>query len=111
VQRVQGEIVALGPLLPVLYEYYAIAARQDAVRGFFQGYFQTYRELLAALIAQGVARGEFRPVAAEATAIVLSSLVEGLAVLWLADPAAVDQVALVEHGVRLVLAGLGCPAG
>jgi AcrR family transcriptional regulator len=105
-RRVLADQITLGPLLPVLYEYYAAAARQADVRQFFQGYFQAYREMLATLIRQGIDRGEFRAVDPSATAIVLSSLVEGLTVLWMADPAAVDRAALSEHGVRLVLAGL-----
>src|SRR5215469_5986081 len=73
-------------LLPLSFEFYAVAARQKTVRQFFKRYFKDYREVLAALVQRGIDRGEFRPVLAESVAIAITALYEGLTLLWMVDP-------------------------
>ena len=62
---------------------YAIAGRDKEVRQFLKEYFADYRRLLARLIERGIAQGESRDIDAVATAITLTALFEGLALLFL----------------------------
>lgn len=92
--------------MPIAFEFYAIAGRDKEVRQFLQDYFKTYRSELARLIQRGIERGEFRALDAEAIAITLTALYEGLALLYFVDPQACQWTEQVETSVRLVLAGL-----
>ena len=104
--RMAAYMQRLSLLLPIAFEFYAVAARQESVRRALQRYFQTYREAMADLIRQGVERGEFHPVDAEKVAITFIGLFEGLFLLWAVDPQAVDLPQVGEVAVRLLLDGL-----
>ena len=93
-------------MMPIAFEFYAIAGRNQEVRQFLQAYFREYRELLSGLIQRGIEQGEFRAVSAEATAITLTALFEGLALLFFVDPQAVPWADEVETSIRLLLTGL-----
>ncbi|MCP4543329.1 MAG: TetR/AcrR family transcriptional regulator [Chloroflexi bacterium] len=113
-RQVMAEFEHLSGLLPIIYEFYAAAARQETVYRVLQDYVRDYRETLAALIQHGIDQGEFRTVNAVETAIILCALYEGLGILWMVDPQAVNLNELVEHSVRLLLDGLKrhrCPGG
>lgn len=71
----------------------------------FKEYFKEYRDLLAALIQRGVESGEFRPVDAQAVAITIASLYEGLVLLWMVDPH-VQWERASEESLNFLLAGL-----
>ena len=93
-------------MLPIAFEFYALAARREDVRQFLKGYFQGYRAGLAALVQMGIERGEFRAVDPEETAIILSAIYEGLGVLEATDPATVQWQIMGEKAVQLLLDGL-----
>ncbi len=103
--RVQG-LQEMSDVVAILFEFYAVALRQDGVRQFIKTYFQNFHELLVALIQQGIERGEFRPVDALAAATALDAVFEGLIVRWLIDPDAVQWASLGEAAIRLTLDGL-----
>jgi AcrR family transcriptional regulator len=96
-------------LLPLSFEFYAVAARQKTVRQFLKRYFKDYREILAALVQRGIDRGEFRPVRAEQVAIAIAALYEGLALLWMVDPEATRWEQTGESSLLLLLDGLALP--
>jgi len=93
-------------LMPIAFEFYALAGREKVVRQFLQDYFKAYRSELARLIQRGVERGEFRIVDAEAAAITLAALFEGLALLYFVDPQALQWAEQAEASVRLLLEGI-----
>jgi AcrR family transcriptional regulator len=93
-------------VVPIAFEFYALAARREDVRRSIKEYFRTYREALAALVQMGIERGEFREVNPLETAIVLSAIYEGLAVLEATDPEVVTWQVMGEKAVQLVLDGL-----
>ncbi len=97
-------------LMPIAFEFYALAGRDKEVRQFLQEYFQAYRSELARLIQRGVERGEFHTVDAQATAITLAALYEGLALLYFVDAQAFQWAEQAEAAVRLLLAGLQHPS-
>jgi AcrR family transcriptional regulator len=96
-------------LLPLSFEFYAVAARQKAVRQFLKRYFKDYREVLATLVQRGIDRGEFQPVQAERVAITIAALYEGLALLWMVDPDATQWEQTGESSLLLLLDGLALP--
>jgi len=93
-------------LMPIAFEFYAIAGRDKEVRRFLKEYYTTYRAELAHLIQRGIERGEFRPVDTEAAATTLAALFEGLALLYFVDPGAHQWAEQTETSVRLLLDGL-----
>jgi AcrR family transcriptional regulator len=99
-----AEMKWMAKLLPLSFEFYAVAARQKAVRPFLKRYFKDYREVLAALVQRGIDRGEFQPMHAETVAI--SALYEGLALLCLVDPDATTWENTGEASLLLLLEGL-----
>jgi AcrR family transcriptional regulator len=100
----------MGRLMPIAFEFYAIAGRDKAVRQFLKEYFSDYRTLLARLIERGIERREFREIDAEATAITLTALFEGLGLLFFVDPEATRWADQAETSVRLLLCGLQRPS-
>lgn len=100
----------MGRLMPIAFEFYAIAGRDKVVRQFLKEYFTDYRTLLARLIERGIAQGEFRDIDAEATAITLVALFEGLGLLFFVDPEVTRWAEQTETSVRLLLSGLQRPA-
>lgn len=93
-------------LLPISYEFYALATRQASVRDFLKEYFDKYRQVLAALVQQGVERGEFRPVNAHHIASILVAVSEGLLELAVLDPQAVNWKELSQTSLRLLTQGM-----
>ena len=100
----------MGRLMPIAFEFYAIAGRDKEVRQFLKEYFRDYRRLLARLIERGIAQGEFRNIDAEATAITLTALFEGLGLLFFVDAEATQWAEQVETSVQLLLHGLQQPS-
>jgi AcrR family transcriptional regulator len=105
-RELAAEVERLSMLLPIWFEFYAIAGRQRGVRQFFAGYFADFRAALTTLIQQGIDCGEFRAVDASDTAITLCAIYEGLTLLWSIDPQSVPISAASETAVRLLLEGL-----
>jgi AcrR family transcriptional regulator len=107
VNRRMGEAMKwMEAMRPIAFEFYAIAARQKNVRQFLKEYFKEYRELLAVLIQRGVESGEFKPLDAQSVAITVAALYEGLVLLWMVDPQAVQWEKASEESLRLLLGGL-----
>ncbi len=104
-----GEMKWMVSMQPISFQFYAVAARQKAVRQFLKRYFKDYREVLTALIQRGIDRGEFRTMQAEDVAIAIAALYEGLALLWMVDPDATTWEQTGERSLLLLLDGLAVP--
>jgi len=96
----------MGRLMPIAFEFYALAGRDKDVRQFLNEYYLTYRGDLARLIERGIARGEFRTVDANSLAITLTALFEGIALLYFIDPHGLQWDAQIEMSVQTLLAGI-----
>lgn len=93
-------------LMPIAFEFYALAGRDKEVRQFLQGYFKDFRAALARLIQRGIEQGEFRAVDADATAVTLTALYEGTALLYFVDPHGLQWPAQLETSVHSLLEGI-----
>ena len=93
-------------LLPLAYEFVALAARSKAVRETVVVYFERYTQILATIIQQGIDRGEFHPCDPEMTATSLIAMYEGIAMLWFIEPSLVDWDVMMHEPIELILSGL-----
>ena len=93
-------------LVPIIFEFYAVAVHQQWVKQFINEYFEHFRALLEELIQQGIDNGEFRHVNARNTAISFASLYEGLTLHWMMDPQTVQWEILSENSIPMLLDGL-----
>ena len=103
--RITG-LQRMSSLVPIIFEFYAVAVHQQWVKQFINDYFQHFRTLLEQLIQQGIDRGEFRKVNARNTAISIASSYEGLTLHWMIDPQTVQLEILNDTSIPLLLDGL-----
>jgi len=89
---------AIESVLPVAYEFYALAARPGPVRQALQEYYRRYQTLLAELITQGVARGEWQVDDPQEIALGWLAQFEGLLWLWTLRP---EEVSLEPTWMKL----------
>lgn len=104
--RLVAELRRMQPLLPLLYEFYAMGLRKSAAREVLGEFVAEFIAILAPVIAQGVASGELRAVDAEKVAIALAALLEGTLLLWAFAPERVDLEAQILYGTELLLSSL-----
>jgi AcrR family transcriptional regulator len=97
---------AMEPAMPIVREFYALAARRKDVRAAIRRSLETFRTLLTALVEQGIARGEVRKVDADAAALTILAIYEGLGVLWTIAPRVVRLREQTESAIHLLLSGL-----
>ena len=96
----------MSSLVPIIFDFYAVAVHQQWVQQFIGEYFKHFRKLLETLIQQGIDRGEFRPMNAKEASISLASMYEGLTIHWLMDPQTVQWDILSESSIPMLLNGL-----
>ena len=105
-RRMSKEVERLSILLPVWFEFYAVAARNKAVKRFVRRYFEEYRGALESVVREGIERGEFRVVDAAEAAVTIVALFEGVTLLWAFDLEAVPAGEQMEASTRLLIEGL-----
>lgn len=109
-ERFAGEIDRFSRAMPVMLEFYAIAARDRTVRKYMGEIFEEYSALVARLLEQGMARGEFRRGGdAHALAVGLIAIWEGMALLWAMSPERVQWREQATLAVATFLDGLTPP--
>jgi AcrR family transcriptional regulator len=106
VQLTTADLNRYSKLLPLFYEFYALAFRNKTVRKALTRYLRKYFAMIEPIIQQGIDRGEFRAVDAKEAAIATGSLFEGTLLLWVYDPDTVKIDKHIEIGTRLLLDGL-----
>ncbi|HNT75203.1 MAG TPA: TetR/AcrR family transcriptional regulator [Anaerolineae bacterium] len=104
--RLVAELRRMQPLLPLLYEFYAMGLRKSAAREVLGEFVAEFIAILAPVIGQGVASGELRAVDAEKVAIALGAMLEGTLLLWAFAPERVDLEAQMLYGTELLLSAL-----
>ena len=102
-QSVAQEMSRLKHLLPLLFEFVALAARRKSVRETLGGYYRRYHRLLSQILQQGIDTGEFVDIDADEAALAIIGLGEGLAMLCFVDPDWVDLGNVGELPVKLLL--------
>ena len=106
-RQVMADVTHMQELLSISLEFYALAARREAVRLELQGYFQQYSSTLATLIQAGIDEGAFDPaVSAEQAALNLVAQFEGLVLLWAVQGGNFDLEQQITTAVALFLSGI-----
>jgi AcrR family transcriptional regulator len=100
------EVRTMMHLMPVAYEFLALAFRNTFVQRALKDYFQSYMDALVPMIQRGIDLGEFRPVEAMEVAIATGAIFEGTILLWVYDKTRVDPVRNARAGIELLLAGI-----
>lgn len=108
-RRMAGAMTWMRRLMPIAFEFYALAGRDKEVRQFLKEYYGAYRDELVRLIERGIKQGEFRPVDAQSCAITFIALFEGLALLFFVDSEATTWEEQIERSIELLLEGLKLP--
>lgn len=97
------ELHRMRPLLPLLYEFYAMGLRKSAAREVLGEFVAEFIATLAPVIQQGAASGELRVVDAEKAAITLGAMLEGTLLLWAFAPERVQLETQVMYGMDLFI--------
>ncbi|MEM8532921.1 MAG: TetR/AcrR family transcriptional regulator [Chloroflexota bacterium] len=105
-RHVAADFTEIARLVPITFEFYAVASRQETVRIFLKEYLVAYRTILQTIIQQGIDRQELRPVNAEDTATTIVAIYEGLLLLWVIDAEHIDWHTQPERSIRLLFDGL-----
>jgi AcrR family transcriptional regulator len=94
------------PLMPILYEFYALGLRRDDVRAVISEFIRRSAGLLEAIIQAGIEAGEFPPLDAGKAARALDALLSGTLLHWVYAPEEFDVDAQLRYGLQLVFRGL-----
>ena len=96
-------------LMPVAYEFLALAFRNKTVQKALKNYFRHYMDVLVPIIQRGIDSGEFRPVDADEVAIAAAAIYEGTVLLWVYDNNLVDMDHHIRSSIQLLLKGIQVP--
>lgn len=105
-ERVIQDMQRMLRMIPIAYEFIALASRSRVVQEAIRRYFNRYLTILVPVIERGMAAGEFREVDATEVAIAAGAIFEGTVLLWVYDRSLVEPERHIRSGVRLLLEGL-----
>ncbi len=95
------------PLMPIIYEFYALGLRRDDVRAVLADFLNQSAALLAAIIQEGVESGEFVTTTDPSRAArALDALMSGTVLHWVYTPKEMDVNAQFRYGLQLIFQGL-----
>jgi AcrR family transcriptional regulator len=97
-------------LMPVAYEFLALAFRNKTVQTALKQYFRRYMQVLVPIIQRGIDSGEFRWVDPNEVAIAAATIYEGTVLLWVYDSTLVDLERHMRSSIKLLLEGIQVPA-
>jgi AcrR family transcriptional regulator len=104
------DIVGMLRLIPIIYNFLALAFRNRHVQRALKVYVNRYLDTLVPFVQRGIDSGEFLPVDARDVAVAGGAIIEGTLLLWAYDNSAVDPEHHIRSGMRLLLAGIQAPA-
>jgi AcrR family transcriptional regulator len=93
-------------LLPLAYEFLALAFRNKFVQKALKNYLNRYIDILIPIIQKGIDSGEFRPVDANEVAIAMGAIMEGTMLLWVYDNSLVEPEQHIRSGMKLLMQGV-----
>jgi AcrR family transcriptional regulator len=100
------DILRLLRLIPIVYEFIALAFRNKYVQQVLKKYVSRYLDILIPIIQRGIDSGEFRQVNAREVAIAAGAIIEGTLLLWVYDKSIVDPERHIRSGMKLLLEGV-----
>lgn len=106
IRRSAADLERMTWFVPIALEFYGLLSRHNVVKQTVKQYLKRLQDGLSGIIQQGIDLGEFRDVDAQAAAITIAGMYEGLLLLWLVDPETVPLRQSVETSIRLLLDGI-----
>jgi AcrR family transcriptional regulator len=103
---ISRDIVRLLRLIPIIYNFLALAFRNKHVQRALKEYINRYLNILIPMIQRGIDSGEFRQVDAREVAIAAGAIIEGTILLWAYDKSVVDPERHIRSGMKLLLEGV-----
>ena len=103
------DVSAMLRLLPIFYEFLALAFRNKYVQHALKQYLNSFLDILTPIIQRGIDSGEFRAVDAREVALAAAAIFEGTILLWIYDKTAVDPVRNIHSSMRLLMEGVVAP--
>lgn len=102
----EGE--SLKPLMPLVYDFYAMSIRRADVRQVLSRHLHAFVNVVEAIIQQGIERGELRPVDAQKAALIFMALLESVVLqdTYSSEMVDVDVNEQLRFGAELLLKGL-----
>jgi AcrR family transcriptional regulator len=100
------DTVKMQPLMPILYEFFALATRKNSIRRVIVNYYQSFIDMIEPIIELGIQQGEFRQVDVENTAIAIGALFEGTILLGFMGVQPMNMNKQIESGMQLLVEGL-----
>jgi AcrR family transcriptional regulator len=93
-------------LMPIAYEFLALAFRNKVVQKALKLYLNKYMNIFIPIIQRGIETGEFRSVDVQDVAITAGAVMEGTILLWVYDRSLVEPERHIRSGMQLLLEGL-----
>ncbi len=105
-EAVTNNILGFVRLVPIVYQFLALAFRNKYVQKALKKYINQYIDMITPIIEQGIKSGEFRKVNSREVAIAMSAIIEGTLLLWVYDRDLVEPEKHIRSGVKLLLEGV-----
>lgn len=93
-------------LMPVTYEFLALAFRNKTVQKALKVYVNRYMAILVPIIENGISSGEFKDVDPKEVAIAMGAILEGTILIWVYDKSLVNPEEHIRSGIKLLLDGV-----
>ena len=106
VDTVATDIKLMLRLMPIAYEFLALAFRNKTVQKALKVYVNRYMKILVPIIENGIASGEFKEVDPKEVAIAMGAILEGTILIWVYDKSLVDPEVNIRSGIKLLLEGV-----
>jgi AcrR family transcriptional regulator len=106
IDRTLDDIDHLLGLIPITFEFLALAFREKAVQDTFTKYFKGYLDILVPILESGIKSGEFRSINTIDTAIAMGAIFEGTILLWVYDRESIEISKHIRVGMDLLTEGL-----
>ena len=100
------DIVSMLRLIPIIYNFLALAFRNKYVQRALKDYINRYLNILIPIIQREIDAGEFRSVDAREVAIAAGAIIEGTMLLWVYDKSIIDPERHIRSGMKLLLGGV-----
>ena len=106
VDTVAKDIKLMLKLMPVAYEFLALAFRNKTVQKALKVYVNRYMDILVPIIESGIDSGEFKEVDPKEVAIAMGAILEGTILIWVYDKSLVNPEVNIRSGIKLLLEGV-----
>jgi len=106
VDTIAKDIKLMLRLMPIAYEFLALAFRNKTVQKALKLYVNRYMNILVPIIENGIASGEFKEVDPKEVAIAMGAVLEGTILIWVYDKSLVDPEVNIRSGMKLLLEGV-----